>query len=338
MDVNKASLSLRSHPGGQMPSGSSPRIADFVVGETVTTFLALRGKQMREQNGRPFIRFEFTDRTGRIMAVVGEDVSAFWESADENDVVKLRATVGTWNEKKTLRIQRLRRARPDEYNPADFVPVYPGDRETLWEEFLRRAHSVEHTGLRALLERAVAEPGMKERLLAAPGGKLWHHTYMGGLLEHTNAVAALVEVACARYPLAHRDLATTGALLHDVGKIEAFDISTTIEYSDAGRLIGHVVLGERMVRAWCERTPELEEPLRDLLCHIVLAHERCGDQRSPVEPMTLEAALVASANELDATAGAFTRILEREREGGQAWSAWVNTLQRHIYLPPAEET
>lgn len=320
-----------------MPDTSGPRIADFAVGETVTTFLALRNKQLREQNGRPFIRFEFADRTGRIMAIVGESVTEMWESVNEDDVVKLRATVGTWNDKKTLRIQQMRRARRDEYEPGDFVPVYPGDREDLWREFTGHVESITTPALRALLDRMLGGAAMRERLLAAPGGKLWHHVYMGGLLEHTNAVAGYVDAACARYPLAHRDLAIAGALLHDIGKIEAFDITSTVEYSDRGRLIGHVVLGEGIVREWCARTSEMSESLVEVLCHIVLSHERTGDHRSPVDPMTLEAALVASANELDATAGAFARILSRERESGQTWSAWVNTLGRQIYLRPADE-
>lgn len=320
-----------------MPETSGLRIADFVVGETVTTFLALRNKQLREHDGRPFIRFEFADGTGRIMAVVNEDVPAIWESVNEDDVVKLRATVGTWNDKKTLRIHQMRRARPDEYVPSDFVPAYPGDRDSLWGEFVGHVESITAPGLKALLVRITQEPGMRERLLSAPGGKLWHHVYMGGLVEHTNAVAAYIDTACSRYPLACRDVAMAGALLHDIGKIEAFDITSTIDYSDRGRLVGHVVLGERMVREWCARTPEMSESLTEMLCHIVLSHERDGDHRSPVDPMTLEAALVASANELDATAGAFVRILSREREGGQTWSAWVNTLGRHLYLRPAEE-
>ena len=320
-----------------MPGPSGPRISEFVVGETVTTLLALRNKQLRDHDGRPFIRLEFADNTGRIMAIVTDDVSAVWDSVSENDIVKVRATVGTWNDKKTLRVQQMRRARREEYEPGNFVPVYPGDQDLLWTEFVERAESIAEPGLRALVERIVGQQGMRERLLAAPGGKLWHHVHLGGLLEHTNAVAAHVDGACARYPLAHRGLALAGALLHDIGKIEAFDITSTIEYSDAGRLIGHVVLGERMVREWCSQTPEMTRRLADMLCHVVLAHERIGEHRSPIEPMMLEAALVASANELDATAGAFTRILTRERETGQTWSAWVNTLERYIYLRPADE-
>ena len=314
-----------------MPDGTSVQIADMQVGRTVTTFLALRSKQLRERDDRPFICFEFADSTGRIMAVVGENVDAVWSLAEENDVVKVRARVDTWNGKKTLRVQRLRKAQPEEFDPAAFVPSYPGDVDELWAEFVRAVESLSSAPLRAAMEHAI---DARELLAGAPAGKLWHHVYVGGLLEHSNSVASLVDHACSRYPLASRDLAVAGALLHDVGKARAFRVSTTIDYSDEGRLIGHVVLGERMVRAWCAQTPEMDDALAEQLCHIVLSHQRLGDHPSPVQPATLEASLVASANEMDATAGAFARIIERERDSGQDWSEWVNTLKRHIHLNP----
>jgi 3'-5' exoribonuclease len=317
-------------PEAQEPP-QTRRVVDWNPGEKITAYLALRGKQLRERDGRSFARFEFADRTGRIMAVVSDDLDAVWAAAEINDVVKLRATVGTWNGKKTLHVHRMRRAVEGEYDPAAFLPVYAGDSEQLWDEFIAMVGTIRSDGLRAVAERVVPE---RARVMAAPGGKLWHHVYSGGLLEHTNSVASLVDHACARYPLADRDLAVAGALLHDIGKISAFNVSTTIEYSDAGRLYGHPSLGERMVRSWCVELSGLDHDTAEHLCHIVLAHQQSGDHPSPVEPMTIEATLVASANEMDATASAFTRIIEREREGGQDWSSWVNTLKRQVHLRP----
>jgi 3'-5' exoribonuclease len=315
-----------------MPDQKPHHIANFVPGETIVAFLALRGKQLREHDGKPFIRFEFADKSGRIMAVTSDNMDAFWSAADQNDVVKVRAVVGTWNDKKTLRIQQMRRAKPEEFDPGDFLPQYEGDKDALWGELLQFADSVNDQPLREVLANLTGSEEMRGKFLNAPAGKLWHHVYLGGLAEHTVNVAALVNAACERYPLANRNLAMAGAILHDIGKIEAFEVSSTIEYGDVGRLVGHVVLGERLVSTWCRSVPELNALHADQLCHVVLAHELIGDQRSPIDPMTLEAAIVAAANQLDATAGAFARILGRERETGQSWSAWVNTLDRHIYL------
>lgn len=315
-----------------MPDQTPLHISDFVPGQTVTAFVALRGKQMREHEGKPFIRFEFADRTGRILAVTSENMDGLWKVAEQNDVVKVRGVVGTWNGKKTLRIQQMRCAKPGEFDPAEFLPRYEGNIEALWKEITGYADSVADAPLRAVLANLTGSDEMRQRFLNAPAGKLWHHTYLGGLAEHTANVAALVDSACRRYPIADRDLAVTGALLHDIGKTEAFDVTTTIEYGDTGRLVSHIVLGERIVSAWCRCVPELTAGHADKLCHIVLAHELSGDQRSPIQPMTLEAAIVAAANQLDATAGAFARILGRERDTGQAWSAWVNTLERQLFL------
>ncbi len=314
-----------------MNDESVARIADWKPGEKITAFLALRGKQLRERDGRSFIRFEFADRTGRIMALVSDDLDSMWAVADEDDVVKIRATVGTWNGKKTLHLHRVRQAVSGEYDPGEFVPTYSGDSDALWTEFSNWIESVADTSLRSVLANV---PALRQQLMSTPAGKLWHHVYLGGLVEHTNAVASLVDCASRRYEHVDRDLAVAGALLHDIGKTRAFRVSTTIEYSDEGRLVGHPSIGERMVREWCSDAPDMDRELAEHLCHIVLAHQRLGDQPSGVEPATLEAALVSSANEMDATAAAISRIVERERDRGQDWSAWVNTLKRQVYLRP----
>jgi len=315
-----------------MPHRADIRIADLMPGETITSYFALRSKQLRERNGSAFIRFEFVDRTGRIMSVVSEDVDEMWGVANENDIVKVRATVATWNDRKTLRIHRIRRATADECDLSAIVPTYPGNRDDLWREFVTHIDSLSDAGLRSFFEHVAQDVDERELLMTAPAGKLWHHTYIGGLLEHANSVAAIVSTACEKHPTARRDLAVAGALVHDIGKTRAFAVSATIEYTNGGRLTGHVALGERLVRTWCTDTTDLDAETAEQLCHIVLAHQRLGDHPSPVSPMTIEAALVASANEMDATAAAFDRIIEREGGQGQTWSAWVNTLQRQVFL------
>ena len=151
-------------------------------------------------------------------------------------------------------------------------------------------------------------------------------------MEHTLAVMEICDVAANLYPSVDRGLLLTGALLHDIGNVEAYECTAFIDYSDIGRLEGHVILGSKIVEEKIAQIADFPEELKLRLMHLMLSHHRELRYGSPVVPMTLEALLLAYANEMDTKAGAFTRIIESERESGATWSQWVNLIDRYLYL------
>jgi len=181
-----------------------------------------------------------------------------------------------------------------------------------------------------------------EKLKVAPGGKLWHHSLVGGLLKHTLLVTELCEKAASMYRLVKRDLLLAGALLHDVGKLTQYKTEGFIDYTDEGRLIGHVVSGYDILSKKIEKIKDFPPSLSLQLKHLILSHQGELELASPVVPQTIEAIILHYADQMDAKADAFTRIIEKHKALGEKWSSWVPLIRRYIYagekdLAPLEQ-
>ncbi|MCD6336476.1 MAG: HD domain-containing protein [Candidatus Latescibacteria bacterium] len=309
-------------------------VHELEPGQSFTSFFAVRKKEVKEYDGKPFLLLELGDRTGRIEAVIWERFPEITKGVAKRDVVKVQGTVITYRERPQISIKKIRRAEPSEYDASDFLPESERDRKAMYRCLLEKARGIKNAHLRTLLLRCFEDEAISEKLLEAPGGKLWHHAYLGGLLEHTLGVTALCERAAELYALADRDLLVAGALLHDIGKIVEYEWSTFFDYSDEGRLQGHIVLGEQIVRRKMETIEGFPEELWKQLSHILLSHQGRREFGSPVVPMMLEAIILYYADELDSKAGAFTRVIKKEGAEGNKWSSWVHLIERFIYLGP----
>jgi 3'-5' exoribonuclease len=148
------------------------------------------------------------------------------------------------------------------------------------------------------------------------------------------------------YPNANKDLLVTGALLHDIGKIQEYTWDVTIEYSDKGRLIGHIVLGQELLNERRKLDTDMPDELWEQVIHMVLSHQGTHEQKSPILPMTLEAVMLYCADMMDSRANAYDRIIQRSREQGDRWSEWVNLADTFLFTgfeedksePPPEDT
>jgi len=196
---------------------------------------------------------------------------------------------------------------------------------------------VQNTFLRGLLDLIFQDQKIRKAFGDAPGGKLWHHAYLGGLLEHTLSVTKIAEQAAKQYPGINRDLLLTAGLLHDIGKISSYTYRTVIDFTDEGRLLGHIVIGAQMVTDKIKIFPDFPRPLAKELLHLILSHQGKLEQASPVVPMTLEALLLYYADEIDSKANAFLRIQEREKKPGRTWSSYVNLMNQYFYFGEDED-
>jgi 3'-5' exoribonuclease len=190
---------------------------------------------------------------------------------------------------------------------------------------------IDQSALRGFLRRFFDDPEISETYFQAPAGKLWHHAYLGGLAEHSLTLAEILLKIAEFYPNADRDLLVAGALLHDIGKIQEYSWEVTVDYTDRGRLIGHVVLGEEILNAHRQKDTDVPSEIWDQLMHLVLSHQGTKEQGSPVVPMTLEAVLLYTADLMDSKANAFNRIIQRSRERGDKWTEYVKLLDRYLY-------
>jgi len=307
-------------------------VKDLEIGQSVLSYFAVRKKELREHEGKPYLVMELGDRTGRIESVLWSEAQTASKMFDRGQVVKVKGLVGQYRERPQITIEKIRQGRPEEFERAWFLAASERDREELLEILHDTRDRITNSHLKQVLKGFFGDEEFLRRFLETPGAKLWHHPYLGGLLEHTVSVLKLCQAAAALYPLADQDLLFTAALIHDVGKTSEFEWGTYIDYSDPGRLLGHIVLGDRMVT---EKTSQIEgfpEELAMRLRHTILAHHGSLEQGSPVLPQTLEALILYQADQMDAQSSAFSRIIQDERSKGKRWSDWVNLAERFLYL------
>jgi len=306
-------------------------VRDFKVGNRVQDFFVLRKKELKEYDGQKFLKLELGDKSGRVDAVMWDEAEKFYRQAEVGNIIKITGSITTYRDSLQVKLEAFRKAE-GKIELKDFLPTTEQDIDELFSRFKQMAASVENRHLKALLENLVEDSALMERFRQAPGGKLWHHSYLGGLLEHTLMVAQICEKAANSYELVDRDLLITGALIHDIGKINQYSTSGFIDYSDEGRLVGHIVSGYETIAKRIEKIRGFPEKLSLKLKHLVLSHQGQLEMASPVVPQTLEAIILHYADEMDAKAGAFTHIIKREKAKDKKWSDWVPLIKRFIYL------
>lgn len=306
-------------------------------GEKFAGFAILRRLDMRQRkDGSPYLVLEFADRSGRIGGKVWDHVEEFRKVLSVGKIVKLMGSITTYQEQKEIHIERLRPAVPeDAVDRFRLMPVSDRPVEEMKRHLRRLVEGITQPQIRTFLRAFFEDATISERYFQAPAGKQWHHCYLGGLAEHSLNMAEVLLKISESYPHANRDLLVAGALLHDIGKIEELEWKTVIDYTDRGRLLGHIVIGQEILNAHQEKFREIPEELRLHLEHLVLSHQGTKEQGSPVEPMTLEAILLYLADEMDSKANAFNRIIQRSREQGDRWTEWVQLLNRFLYAGEA---
>lgn len=308
-------------------------LRDYALNDRVETFAAVRKLDLREYNGKPYLVVEFGDRSGRLNGIFWNDPEEVVKSVSTGDVVKLMGRVGTYKDNLQIRMDAVRVAQEGEYDRNDIFPGPSRPLPELLAQFDSLMDGIEDPNLSELLKKLVGRDGLyREPFMQAPGGKLWHHNYRGGLLEHTLSVASICKDTGPRYPFIKVDLLLTGALLHDLGKVVEYDYRTdVIDFSDEGRLQGHIVIGHRMISDVIREIDGFPAELERGVSHLILAHQGNREYGSPVVPQTGEALLLYYADEMDSKAAAFGRILGETARSGKTWSHFVPLMDRYLY-------
>jgi 3'-5' exoribonuclease len=315
---------FESGNGGGQPAGAQRRpLREFSDGDQVNGAFVVRERERRQKrNGEDFLRVVLADKTGTVPAIAWEGVAECFEICAPGSIVLVRGSFGVHPQfGKQIKLAGVRPAGPGEYD-AEQLAEGPARSVELLEADLRELiGTVQNRALRELLDRFFA-PGTEawKRFREAPAAKHYHQAYAGGLLEHTLSVAQAVSAAANFFPGIDREIAVTGALLHDIGKTEAYnDDPLAIELTDAGRLESEIPLGYYKVRREIERVEGFDPDLAQAILHIILSHHGQLEHGSPVVPATREATLVHAIDNLGGKLGSFDR-LEKELADGESWS------------------
>jgi len=324
-----------------MKKKSNLDIREFEPGQTITGFFAVRKKELRtKKDGDPYLFLELGDKTGRIPATVWETPEKVDQKIKVGSIVKIQGKIVAYQDHLQITVDKARPAAPsDGISPEDLLPACSREASELWKETDALIASIRETPLKRLLEKVFGNKTFRKRFEHAPGGKLWHHAYLGGLLEHTLGVAQLCDRAAQQDRELHRDLLIAAALLHDIGKIESYGTDGFIDYTDVGRLWGHIVIGAQNVRTLIEQMDQKEpfpEEIKKQLIHLLLSHQGALEHGSPVVPMTPEALVLYYMDELDSKLNAFKHVRERDRDSERGWSRYVPVMERFFYFGEKE--
>jgi 3'-5' exoribonuclease len=325
----------------QVPHDATPSangrqsVRELADGQEVAGSFCVRERQLRQKrNGEDFLKLIVADRTGTVEAVAWEDVAESFELAVPGSIVHVSGRFTVHPQfGRSITIEAVRPARDGEFDPEDMAdgPSVPVER--LEADLRSLIETVQQPQLRRLLDRFFgAESARWARFREAPAAKYYHQAYRHGLLDHTLSVAQGVGAAAALFPGLDRDIAVTGALLHDIGKTEAYnDDPLAIDLTDAGRLLGEIPLGYYMVRREIEDIGGFDPELAQAILHIILSHHGMLENGSPVVPCTREAALVHALDNIGGKLGSFDRI-ERELPDGEAWSRFDRGIDAAAYF------
>jgi len=301
-------------------------------GHEVNDKFVIRKLEAKEYSGRTYLSLEFGDRTGRIGAVCWEGAEEYLRSLSAGNVVRVEGKVGTYREMPQINVILMEKIAAKDFDPVDYLPRGPQDPQILIKEIDNIINQIEDANYKQLLTEIFNDGILRRQFIFAPAAKLWHHSYIGGLAEHTLNITRLCLKVSEVYPGVDKDLLVTGALLHDIGKADTYSLENFFDYTDEGRLIGHIVIADRIISNKIARLPDFPGEKKKLIRHLVLSHQGTYDQASPVLPQTLEANILYVLDLLDSRVGGIQKVLNKPRQPGQKWSGYVKLLERYLYF------
>lgn len=300
----------------------------FLVKEKITAMA---------KNGKPYLTIKLMDKSGEVDAKVWDNVDAVAARFEKNDFLEVAAKASVYLGKMQLVIAELRKVPEEEVTLADFLPETERDIKEMEAELAALVGSLSNSWLKQLLESFFNDPAVMNLYRVAPAAKGMHHVYLGGLLEHSLAVASLVDAIVPLYQGLNRDLLIAGALLHDIGKVREMQFFRSFDYSDEGKLIGHITIGFEMIHERVCQIADFPPELAMQLKHLILSHHGQYEYGSPKRPKTVEATILNYLDDLDSKINGIRTHIRKEGEMQGSWTAYHRLYNRYFYVDRGEE-
>jgi 3'-5' exoribonuclease len=288
------------------------------------------------KGGSSYLTLKLLDRSGEIEARVWERADDLARGFDKNDFVRVRGQATLFQGKVQIRVQDVSRVEESKVAAEDFLPKSANDPETMLTELQTILRGIKNPHLLALAEACFADDELMRLLKQAPGAKTIHHPYLSGLLEHTLSLLKLILKVVENYRGVDVDLLLIGGFLHDIGKIYEFSFDRAFDYTDAGQLLGHLVMEVELVTKKIDTIPEFPVELALLVKHMLVSHHGAYEFGSPKLPQTLEAVILHSLDDLDGKIQAIQNM--PEKEPGSKWTAFHRAYGRSFYRKAPDES
>jgi len=322
----------------------SPYVSELQPNQVVTATLLVQHKEVRQKKtGEPYLSLTLGDRTGDIDARMWDNAAEVMDTFDRDDFLKVRGLLQVHQGRLQLTVHKLAKQTLETVDQTDFFPASARDPEEMFTELRGIVAAIGSAPLRALLESFVNDPEIARRLKIAPAAKNVHHAFLGGLIEHVLSMCSVAKLLGAHYRDIDIDLLLTGIVLHDIGKIHELTYDRSFGYSTEGQLIGHIVIGLRMIDDKIRAVPDFPERLKTLLQHMILSHHGELAYGSPKVPLFPEALLLHHIDNMDSKMECMRAFVEKDRLVDGCWTSYISSLDRSVlkkkkYLNEAEAT
>ena len=354
-----------SEPSPALPAATPPPEGDsetvhkvyveaLTEGEQLhSVFKATRKSKVTARSGKQFLQATLVDRTGEIEARIFDDVEGLEKRFEAGDYVLVRGEVIAFHGKRQIKIVQAERLDPGPIDAKEFEFTAPepaptpetsasqaasapgqGRSESGGMAALREIlEKVQDPFVKALLLAFLDDPGVAKALPVAPAAKGIHHAYRGGLLDHILSVIRLALRISEHYPMLDRDLLIAGAFLHDIGKVSELSFEKGYDYTDEGRLVGHLVMTAQDIRTKAAAIPGFPKELEHHITHLVIAHHGQLEYGSPKLPVTLEAYVVHMIDSLDSRLASWLELMRKDPN--DRWTDVARHYERHLWKGPS---
>jgi len=311
-------------------------------GSQVDHFLLVKKCEPRlTKNNKQYLTMELGDKSASFGCNLWEEFEDLFKIIKCGDIVKVCGSLEEFQGSSQIRISSIRIAQPlDQVSPSDFLVRSKRDLESMKIELRQRIDKISNSKLRSLMN-LIFSGNIFEKFYTAPAGKSWHHSYIHGLIEHTIEIIRICDLMCDIHSELNRDLLICGAMLHDLGKTEELSFDSAFEYTDKGKLLGHIVIAAMLVNEEAKQIPDFPNDLKDCLIHLILSHQGKLEYASPVVPKTVEAIALYQADELSAKVNAYKNAIATEIKSDGKWTKFLNIVStdlfKHGISPEIEE-
>lgn len=283
-------------------------------------YLVKKVTEGKTKTGSAFITVTFQDKTGIIDGKIWDPESNGIGEFDEGDFVLIGAEVKIYNGIKQLTVKMIHPAKEGDYDEGDYFPRSKRDQGDMYRELSAIIDSISSSHFKKLLTKIfIEDEDFKKTFKEHSAAKTVHHSFIGGLLEHTLSVTRICDFFAKNYPFMDRDLLVSAGLLHDIGKVYEIAPFPKNEYTDLGQLYGHIVIGSQIVNDYIKKIPDFPKVKGEELIHCILAHHGSLEFGSPKKPEILEALALSFADNCDAKIETMKEELDKVPEGDISW-------------------
>ncbi len=307
-------------------------VSEIKENDKVESYFLVKDKNIAmAKNGKPYINVKLMDKSGEIEGRVWDNAEEIARQFEKNDIVVIKGRGALYQGKIQLSLIDVRKAPEGVASAGDFLPRSERDPDEMLSELKGIISGIKEPHLKRLMDSFMDDKSFVELFKTAPAAKGMHHVYIGGLLEHTLSVAHLVVELSRHYGSVNKDILLTGSILHDMGKTRELSYRAAFDYTDEGRLLGHIIIGIRMLDEKIEGIEGFPEKTALLLRHMIASHHGELEFGSPKRPKTLEALLLHHIEDMDAKANAYQIAVAKETNEEASWTPYQKMFERYLY-------